>query len=287
MSMATAQPVSGDMIEGEFEVSSSTALAALNASEIDIQIATANRYPRSIKRFKDQVLELATLDEETAASMFYKLPRGGKFLEGPSVRLAEVAAASYKHLRFGARIISVDDRFITAQGFCFDLENNIASAVEVRRRITDKYGKRFNDDMIQVTGNAASSIALRNAIFKIIPMAYIKPAFEQAKLTTLGKNKTMAQRRDDMLSWWKKAGATEQQLFDLLGVSGIEDLGNEELLTLRGLATAVKDGEITLETALAKPEQEGAGSKVGASSVNDKLKAKASDSEQASSPQDQ
>lgn len=297
MSMATTNT---EIIEGEYEVTTSSALAELNSSEIDIQIATANRYPRSITKFKSQVMELSTLDEETAASMFYKLPRGGKHIEGPSVRLAEVAAASYKHLRFGSRIISVDDRFITAQGFCYDLENNIASAVEVRRRITDKYGKRFNDDMIQVTGNAASSIALRNAIFKIIPMAYIKPAYEKAKLTVLGENKTMAQRREAMLGYWKKAGATEAQVFAVLGINGVEDLGNDELLTLHGLATAVKTGEITLESAMTPTEQDGAtGAKVASSSVNDKLKGKkdkpadakpveekAADTAQASDPQD-
>jgi hypothetical protein len=280
MSIATQDNT--DIIEGEFEVETSTALAQLNASEIDIQIATANRYPRSVARFKLQVTELATLDEETASSMFYKLPRGGKFIEGPSVRLAEVAAASYKHLRFGSRIISVDDRFITAQGFCYDLENNIASAVEVRRRITDKYGKRFNDDMIQVTGNAASSIALRNAIFKIIPMAYIKPAYEKAKLTALGENKTMAQRREAMLTYWKKAGATEAQVFAVLGVSGVEDLGNEELLTLHGLATAVKTGEMSLETAMTPLEKE-TSAKASTSSVNEKLKGKKGKADEAAS----
>lgn len=280
-----------DIIEGEFEVESSSALAELNASEIDIQIATANKYPRSITTFKQQVMEFATLDEETAGSMFYKLPRGNKKIEGPSVRLAEVAAASYKHLRFGSRIVSVDARFITAQGFCYDLQNNIAAAVEVRRRITNREGRRFDDDMIQVTGAAASSIALRNAIFKIIPMAYITPALNEAKLTCLGKNKTMAERREAALTWFKKAGATDEQVFAVLGVKGEEDLGNEELITLRGLVTAIKTGEITLEAALAPPEQE-PGAKIGKSSVNDKLKGKnlkqeASDENQASDPQDQ
>lgn len=288
--MSIALQDNAEILEGEYEVQTTNVLAELNASEIDIQIATANRYPRSIKAFKDHVLELSTLDEETASSMFYKLPRGGKFIEGPSVRLAEVAAASYKHLRFGSRIIAVDDRFITAQGYCYDLENNIASAVEVRRRITDKNGKRFNDDMIQVTGNAASSIALRNAIFKVIPMAYIKPAYEKAKLTALGQNKSMAERREAMLTYWKKAGATEAQVFAAIGVKGIDDLGNDELLTLHGLATAVKSGEITIETAMTPPDQAGESTKIGKSSVNDKLKGKKADAasdSQASSPQDQ
>lgn len=275
MSMATTKP--SEIIEGEFEVEASTTLAQLNSSEIDVQIATANKYPRSITRFRQQVLELATLDEDTAGQMFYKLPRGRdnnnnpKFIEGPSIRLAEIAAASYKNLRFGSRIIQTEDRFITAQGFCHDLENNIAVAVEVRRRITGKNGERFNDDMIQVTGAAASSIALRNAIFRIIPKAYYHEALEKAKLTCLGKNKTMAELRKIALDWFKKKGATDQQVFDMLNIKGEADLGEEELVTLRGLVNAIKEGSITLENALAKPDDE-AGAKVAESSLNDKLK---------------
>lgn len=268
--------LSNEIIEGEFEVEANTdSLALLNRSEIDMQISTAQRYPRSVTTFKRQVMEFATLDEETAGSMFYRLPRGGKTIEGPSVRLAEVAASSYKNLRFGSRIVSVDERFITAQGYCHDLENNIAAAVEVRRRITDRSGRRFNDDMITVTGNAASSIALRNAVFRVIPMAYINPAFREAQLTCLGKNKTMEQRRTEMLTWWAKKGATKEQVFAALGIKGEEDIGNDELITLHGLATAVKDGEITFETAMApKGEQLAIESKVAESSLNDKIKAK-------------
>lgn len=266
------------VIDGEVvEVEVSSALAQLNSSEIDIQIRTANAYPRSITTFKRQVLEMATADEKTASGMFYKLPRGGKMIEGPSVRLAEVAASSYKHLRFGSRIISIEQKIVTAQGYCFDLENNIAVAVETQRRITKKDGTRYDDDMIQIACAAAKSIALREAVFKIIPRAYINEAYEQAKLTSLGKGKTMSERRQSMLEWWQKKGATPEVVFSAIGVKGVDDLGNEELITLNGLATAVKDGEITFETAM-RPfgqDEKSPGAKVGTSTLNEKLKAKA------------
>ncbi|MFN8826683.1 MAG: hypothetical protein ACK501_17070, partial [Planctomycetota bacterium] len=40
------------------------------------------------------------------------------------------------------------------------------------RRITGKNGRRYSSDMIGVTGNAACSIALRNAVFRGIPRAF-------------------------------------------------------------------------------------------------------------------
>lgn len=285
MSIATTQAKveEGEIIDAEYDATSNTALAQLNSSEIDMQIATANKYPRSISTFTKQITTFATLDEETAESMFYKLPRGkdsngrAKFIEGPSVRLAEVAASSYKNLRFGSRILRVEDRFIVAQGFCYDLENNIACACEVRRRITDSNGRKYGDDMIQVTGMAASSIALRNAIFKIIPLAYIRPALTQAKACAIGEHKPIAERRERAMAYWRKSGATDAEVFAALGVGGVEDLGNEELETLFGMATAIKAGELKFEEAL-KPladRSPEANAKIAQSSVNSKLNTKA------------
>ena len=257
-----------DAIEGEL-VDPGTALATLNKSELDMQITTAKQYPRSLTQFKQDVLEMTTLDEETAAGMFYVIPRDGKKIEGPSVRLAEVVASSWGNLRCGARIVGIDEKTVTAQGFCFDLQKNVAASIEISRRITGKKG-RFSDDMIQVTANAAKSIALREAIFKVVPRAMFKEAYEQAKLTSIGKASSMSEKRHGAMDWFKKAGASERQVLDFLGHKGIDDITVEDLITLRGLVTAIKDGELTIESALAVDSD--SGSKVKTSPLNEKLK---------------
>ena len=45
------------------------------AAELDVQISTAKAYPRSIAKFQKDALTFATVDEETAGSMFYVLPK--------------------------------------------------------------------------------------------------------------------------------------------------------------------------------------------------------------------
>lgn len=222
----------------------------LTKAEIDIQIATAKQYPRSIKEFRRQAMEMATLDEDTASSMFYALPRGGKTLEGPSVRLAEVVGSAWGNIRYGSRVIEVGDKFITAQGVCFDLEKNVQAAVEVRRRITGRDGRRFNEDMITVTGNAAMSIALRNAVFKVVPFTYVKSVYEQAKLVAVGEGLPMGKRRERAFEFFKKLGATEAQILGLLGRPGLDDVNTDDLVTLTGLRTAIKDGDTSLEAVL-------------------------------------
>ena len=232
------------------QVENST-IALLNKSEIDQQIATAHKYPRSIKRFRDVGLQMVTLNENVAAECIYSLPRGGKTIEGASARFAEVIASAWGNSRAGARVVNDQGNFVTAQGVFHDLEQNVAITYEVQRRITDKQGRRFSDDMIVVTANAACSIALRNAILKGVPKAFWSDLYDAARSTVMGDFKTLANRRADAIKAFQAYGVTQEQICAVLAVGGVEDIGLENLVTLRGILTAIKDGDTTPEQAFA------------------------------------
>lgn len=231
------------------------ALGAVDRAALDSQVATAKQYPRSVDRSLKEALTLATLDEHTAGSMFYAMPRSGKTIEGPSARLAEVMAYSWGNLRVDADIVAEDKTHVTAMGTCFDLEKNVAVRVRVKRRITDKRGKRYNEDMIGVTSNAAISIALRNAVFKVVPRAFVDRIYSEARRASLGKGGTITQKRQNAIGWFQKLGVTDQQVFDVLGVRGMDDIGEDELITLRGLRTAIQDGETTVEQTFSRSRE--------------------------------
>lgn len=226
-------------------------VALLNRSEIDMQVATAHKFPRSIKRFRQEALQMVTLNESVAESCIYALPRSGKTIEGPSARFAEVVASAWGNCRAGARVVSDAGDFITAQGVFHDLERNVAITYEVQRRITDKNNRRFNADMIGVTGNAASSIALRNAILKGVPKAFWDDMYQAARAVVMGDFSTLANRRADALKALVAYGVTQEQVFAKLGVEGAADIGLDHLVTLRGLITALKEGDTTPEQAFA------------------------------------
>mgnify|MGYP001606693058 CR=1 FL=1 len=225
------------------------ALTQINAAEVNVMIATAKRFPRSIAAFQKRLMELATLDEETAGSMFYSLPRGGKPIEGESIRFAEAAASAWGNLHFGARGLGADEKWVHAQGVAWDLETNNRVFIEASRRITDKYGRRYNDDMVGVTSQAAISVALRNAVFRVIPKALCKRAYEEARLTSIGKAMTMEQRRAKALELFAKMGVVPERIFAAVERKGVEDLTVEDLMELRGLFTAIKDGQVSIEEA--------------------------------------
>lgn len=238
-----------EVLESEVAPSLGVSLEAQTRGEVDVQITTAKRYPRSVRRFIDQALEMATLDEDTAAACFYAIPRDGKTVEGPSARLAEICASAWGHMRIQARVVDEDERFVTARGEAWDLQNNVAIGYEVKRRITGRNHKKFSDDMIGVTSNAAASIALRNAVFKVIPSAFWRPIYLKCREVAVGTAETLVNKRAAMLAYFLKMGVTNERVFAVLGIKGIEDVTLEHMGTLRGLATAIKDGDTTVDEA--------------------------------------
>lgn len=244
--------MNAEVIEGR-EILSAEAgtVALLNKSEIDMQIATAHKYPRSIAQFRRDVMDMVTISEQVAQECIYAIPRDGKMIEGPSARFAEVVASAWGNGRAGARVVSDQGEFVTAQGVFHDLQKNVAITYEVQRRITNKSGKRFGADMIGVTANAACSIALRNAILKGVPKAFWSDMYEGARRTAMGDVKTLPTRRAEAFKALLNYGITKEQVLAKLGLSGDADIGQEQLLALRGILTAIKDGDTTPELAFA------------------------------------
>lgn len=227
-------------------------VALLNKGEIDMQIATAHKFPRSIKRFRDEALQMVTLNETIAQECIYSLPRDGKNIEGASARFAEVIVSAWGNSRAGARVVSDQGDFVTAQAVFHDLEKNVAITYEVQRRIVDRQGRRFKPDMIGVTANAACSIALRNAILKGVPKAFWADLYESARQTAIGDVQTLANRRARALTVLQKMGVQPAQVFAFLGITGEEDMTLEHLGTLYGITTAIRDGDTTPEQAFSK-----------------------------------
>lgn len=222
---------------------------ALAKAELDIQIVTARQYPRSVKRALDNILSLATLDEETATECIYALKRGGKPIRGPSIRLAEVIASQWGNCRDTAMVVSIDrvNKLITAEGAFLDLETNRGTKASVQRRISDKYGKLYNDDMIAVTGNAACSIARRNAILAGVPKGVWRRAQEACEQIIRGDASTMVERRDKAIKALAHFNLAPEQIFKLMDVGGLEDIGLDDIATLRVIYTSLKNGEQTVE----------------------------------------
>jgi hypothetical protein len=236
------------------------AMDAVSRAEIDMQIATAKKYPRILSVVKQQMMSFATLDQETAASCFYTLPRGGKTIQGPAIRLAELAISCYGNVRVGTRLGQCNtdspNPYVVVVGLAHDLQNNVAVQIEKRRRITKKkYKDAIDDDDINLAVNSCSAIAFRDVSFKIVPMALIKPVYEAAKQVAIGDAKTLASRREQAMDAFAKMGVTRVKVLLRLGRGSIDDVQLSDLETLLGLYTAIKDGETTIDNAFPEHQE--------------------------------
>lgn len=231
-------------------------LESLTKSEVMMQLEAAHRWPRSIKRFQDEAIALATLDPVTAASCMYAVPRDGTTIEGKSVRLAEICAGAWTNLHVGMRIMDIGAREVTAMALAWDLEKNLRLGAEVRRSIIGKKG-RYSDSMIQTTCMAAISIAYRNAVFRVIPGSLTNIVYESAKATAVGDEKSLSQRRTDMMGWLSRKQISPERVFARLGVAGLQDITLDHLATMIGLAQAIKAGDVTADEAFPLPAERG------------------------------
>lgn len=231
---------------------------ALARAEIDTQVATAKKYPRSIKVAMDNIISLATLDEQTALECIYALKRGGKPLRGPSIRLAEIIASQWGNCRDAATVITIDrvNKMIVAEGAFHDLETNRATKATVQRRISGKDGRLFSDDMIVVTGNAACSIARRNAILAGVPKGIWRRAQEECERVIRKDVKTLVESREAALKALAHFNLSPDQIFKLMEVEGIDDLNLDDVATLRVIYASLKNGEQTVEELLRQIEPE-------------------------------
>lgn len=236
------------------EVVTMTALESITRGEIDLQISTAHKFPRSMSTFKRRATDMATIDEETAESCIYVRPVGMKdgqmqYAEGLSVRLAEIVGACYGNVRVGSMIIEQTDRMVKCRGFAHDLETNFASTSETMEPTVTKRGEPFSEGMRAVVAKACLAKAWRDALFKVVPRALCKPIESEVRKLASGEGKSLESRRAAAMQWVAKLGIDQARVFKALNIIGESDLGSEHLAQLFGLKTAIKEGDVKIEDA--------------------------------------
>lgn len=219
---------------------------------IDMQISTAKAYPRNITKATTNAIAIVSMDQETAKTCTYSVPRAGKAITGPSVHMAKILAQVWGNLRVEAKVVAVDHTHVTSEAVCFDLENNLAIKTQVKRSIVGRTG-RFSDDMITVTGNAANAIALRNAVLSVIPRAIVDKVYNAAKGKITGdvsdSTKLIARKKQVFDALQDTYGVSEKEILSSVGKAAMEHITADDLVVLIGIGTAIKDGDTTVEQA--------------------------------------
>lgn len=242
-----------DEDEQEVELAGSSALSAIEEADRSHMIRTAKANPRVITKFIAELTEIACASRETAMEMMYSLPRDGKQLVGPSIGFAEAALAVWGNARAGSEVVEVNphEGYVIAEGRYYDCEKNVGRAIRKRRRVV---AKKITGDALQVTGDAACSIATREAILRSIPKPLWKPIWMRAKETAVGDVKSVREVRDGLVQTFRGMGVTDVQLLNALQVQGIPDIGADEIIAMQSWKNQLQERTVTIEDIFGSPE---------------------------------
>ena len=226
------------------------------AALADKRITTAKQWPRSIANFMAEAKQLLSTDIKTAESAEYSKPVGGGTVKGASVRLAELAAMCWGNLEVEMSAPEIGDKFVTVKASAWDLQRNYRQEAIATTSILTKTGTRYGNAMIETACAATAAKARRNAILQIIPRSYIGDLLDTAKAVASKNVQPIGTRRASLLDFFARSYKVKpEQIFQHLGITGIEDIDEEKLSEMRDIATSLKDGESKVEEWFATPTE--------------------------------
>lgn len=241
----------------DMPIQDTAALAAITRGECESSLMLARDLPRpSLAQFKAEVLAEATDNQEVALSCGYAITKGGQQIHGPSVRLAEIVAASFPNIRTGSRIIEIGEDFVRAQGFFHDLERNVAITEEVVTSIRKRDGQRYTHDMIQTVCQATQAKAFRNCVLKGVGRWRIVPLYREIMAYARGKPDELEARRSKCMEFLtRRLGIERANVLARVNRKREEDLDLDDIAFLHKLCVAISDGEATKSEAFPPPTQ--------------------------------
>jgi len=244
----------------------SSALAAQMIAQVQARYVVAERRPRDIEQVKGELFAECASRKFAAASR-YKLPRGGKSIDGFTIRFAEAAARAYRNVLV-QDIVTHDDSERRIVKVCVtDLESNTYydHDVTIKKTIERRYVKegqrvlysRTNsegqtvhvveptDEELDIKAAALTSKTIRNLILRLLPM-WLKDECERKIAETVRGEvkenpKTAADR---VVAAFAAKKVTQEHLALYLG-HPVAEITEDETVDLRGVYQALAENEVT------------------------------------------
>lgn len=225
-------------------LSGSNAQEAKSVAEIQAAFVIAKRFPRNENERFAQIIE-ACKRYTLAEQAFYVFPKGGKSVEGGTIRLAEELARKWTNCKVGIEILSQNDERTEARAYAIDLETNyiVDQSFTVPHKRTTKQGvKRLTDerDIRELVQNIGSRI-LRGCIFRVIPGDVKDAAEEQCRKTLESSDIPIKEQIRKMVVAFDEIGVKVEHLEKRLG-HNLDATIAAEIVTLKGIYKSLKDG---------------------------------------------
>lgn len=260
----------------------STAIAAQSKAMVEARYIMAMRNPRNWDQVRqDLIAECKRPSFAHNKSAYYRKPIG-QGVEGLGIRFVEVALRCMKNVLIETTMIFEDDSKEVHRVSVTDLESNLTYPLDVRVAKTverskpaddgtyisvrkNSYGKMTytvpanEDDLLNKRG-AQISKAMRTLGLRIIPGDLQDEAEDIIKAVRMNEAaRDPALERKRIADAFAEIGVKAADLTSYLGHS-LDTCSPTELVDLRGIYGAIKDGEATWKTVMEnKAEQSGEG----------------------------
>lgn len=227
---------------------SATAAAAMH--EVQGAIIIARKFPRNEDAAYGKIIKSCERPAFAAVAR-YRFPRGGKIVEGLSIKAALELARAWGNIRYGLDILTEDDESRTIRGWAWDMESNVRTHFDdhfkklVQRKVkgTSKTEWLVPDERdMRELNNRRGAICVRNAILNLIPPDFKFEAEETVKKTLRGD---IAKDRGDhakrIIRAFGTLNVSVEELELYLG-HPVSHASDEEIANLRTIYQSIDDG---------------------------------------------
>lgn len=180
-----------------------------------------------------------------AETAMYAFPRGGKLVEGPSIRLAEIMARHWGNMRVGITITNQTDDKTDARAYAYDLQTNYMVDQDFtvpHKRTTKKGVTRLTDERdIRELVQSIGSRYLRGCILRLIPADIVEDAVNRVKQTLLNSEVPLSDQIKKMVLAFDELGINVALIEKRLG-HNIDATVPQEIVSLKSVYRSIKDG---------------------------------------------
>lgn len=239
-------------------------------AEAQGKLTLAKRFPRDLNAAYAELMEACKMPA-MANVAFYALPRGGKTIVGPSVRLAEEIARVYGNFSYGHRELSRTAGKSEVEVFAWDMQTNNYSTrqITVMHTLDTREGQkplRDQKDIDDKIANVASK-QIRGRILAMMPKWLVEDAMEECRKTLAGaNNEPINVRVRRMTQAFAKFGVNVDHLERKLGHK-LDDVTADELDDLLAIYNSIKDGDKASDYFASENQAEDAAPTTAASTV--------------------
>lgn len=229
-------------------------------SEIKGKMFLARQFPRDPERSLQNVL-MECQRPKLAEVAQYEYPKGDSVVKGPSIRLVEVLARHWGNIDSGVAEIEAYDDHTVVKAYAWDLETNVSDekvfAVQ-HKRSTKRGSYKLTDerDIYEMVANKAAR-RKRSCLLAVMPGWYVEAALDACNETlrkSVANGRSMDEVRASLLSAFAEVGITAVDIEARMG-RPIDKINENDVVKLRHLYSAIKDGFVKAADAFGTTEQ--------------------------------